>query len=110
MDDELKVVWWGAEGATGLFGPLVRFLLLTGARRSEAAKMAWSEIADGEWTLPAARNKAKVELARPLSTAAQECSTTCPGSGRRATCSPVMASGRSQASVIPSAYSTRRAA
>ena len=81
-DDELKVVWWAAEGATGPFGPLVRFLLLTGARRSEAAKMAWSEIADGEWTLPAARNKAKVELARPLSTAAQELLDNLPRIGK----------------------------
>ena len=49
---------------------LVRFLLLSGARRSEAAEMKWSELADGVWTLPAARNKTNVELVRPLSQAA----------------------------------------
>jgi integrase len=32
--------------------------------------MAWREIENGDWTLPAARNKAKVELIRPLSKSA----------------------------------------
>src|SRR5262249_22934421 len=44
-----------------------RFLLLTGARRTEASHMQWAEIASGDWTLPAARNKTKVDLVRPLS-------------------------------------------
>src|SRR5215211_5757819 len=66
-DDELRAVWQGAEGATGSFGAFVQFLLLTGARRSEAAAMMWGELAGADWTLPAARNKVKVDLIRPLS-------------------------------------------
>jgi integrase len=67
-DDELRAVW--RASAEGAYGAFVRFLLLTGARRSEAARIVPGEIADGVWTLPAERNKTKVELARPLSTAA----------------------------------------
>lgn len=55
-----------------MFAAFVRFLLLTSARRNEAAGMRWSEIANGDWTLPAARNKTGVELVRPLSVAAKE--------------------------------------
>jgi integrase len=70
-DDELRRVWKAAEpSGGGVFAAYLKFLLLTAARRSEAAGMIWSEIADGVWTLPAARNKTKVELARPLSRAA----------------------------------------
>jgi integrase len=69
-DDELRAIWRTAAGATGPFAALVQFLLLTCARRSEAAKMTRSEVVDREWTLPAARNKVKVELVRPLSPAA----------------------------------------
>ena len=68
-DDELIRVWRQAE-ANGVFGALVRFILLTAARLGEAADITWSEVADGDWTLPAARNKTKVELVRPLSRAA----------------------------------------
>jgi integrase len=51
----------------------VQFILLTLARRTEAARMTRNEV-DGnsfDWTLPAARNKTKVDLVRPLSKAAQ---------------------------------------
>ena len=68
-DDEIRAVW--ANG-NGVFGRFVKFLLLTGARRSEASEMTWAEIDDGNWTLPAARNKTKVDLVRPLSKAAQD--------------------------------------
>ena len=67
-DDELRRVWKAADRR--VFGPLLKFLLLTGARRGEAGAMTWDEVADGVWTLPAARNKTKQELARPLSRAA----------------------------------------
>jgi integrase len=66
-DHEIKAVWTAAETSTAPFARLVRFILLTGARRSEAAGMTWHEIEDGIWTLPAARNKTKVDLLRPLS-------------------------------------------
>src|SRR5262249_49507886 len=65
-DDEIRAVWAAAEGDTGPFGAFVRFILLTGARRSEAADMAWSELDDGIWTLPGSRNKTKGDLVRPL--------------------------------------------
>jgi integrase len=68
-DDEIRTVWAAAAGQ-GAFGRLVQFLLLTGARRSEAAAMPWSELDGGDWTLPGERNKTKLDLVRPLSEAA----------------------------------------
>jgi len=67
-DDELRAIWRAT--ADGAFGGLIRFLLLTAARRSEAAEIPWSEITEGVWTLPAARNKVRQDLVRPLSGAA----------------------------------------
>ena len=69
-DEELRCVWEAADA--GPFGCFVKFLLLTGARRGEAAAISRKEINGGEWTLPAARNKTKVDLVRPLSAAAQQ--------------------------------------
>ncbi len=63
-DDELRKVWATSDG---VFGAFVRFILLTAARRNEAAGMTWAEIDGRDWTLPAKRNKAKVDLVRPLS-------------------------------------------
>jgi integrase len=68
-DNEIREVWRASEGGN-TFDALVRFLLLTGARRSEAAGIAWAEITGNVWRLPAARNKGKVDLLRPLSKAA----------------------------------------
>jgi len=67
-DDELRKVW---RTTNGLYSAYVRFLLLTAARRNEASEMTWAEIEGGDWTLPAARNKTKVDLVRPLSRAAR---------------------------------------
>jgi integrase len=69
-DDELRRIWQATEHPS-LFHALVRFLLLTGARRDEARRLPWSEIIGMDWILPAARNKVKAELVRPLSEAAQ---------------------------------------
>jgi len=69
-DDELRVVWKTAARQPGAFPALIRFLLLTAGRRNEARNMTWAEIDGGDWTLPAARNKTKVDLVRPLSDAA----------------------------------------
>jgi integrase len=89
-DEEIRAIWRATETSTGagenvegstrglhtayasssVFAALVRFLLLTGARRSEASAMTWKEFDNGSWTLPAERNKTKVELVRPLSRAA----------------------------------------
>jgi integrase len=70
-DDELRAVWKAADADKGPFGPFVQFLLLTAARRNEAAEMERSELAGSDWTLPASRNKTKVDLVRPLSQAGQ---------------------------------------
>lgn len=69
-DDELRAIWTTAEDA-GAFGGLLRFLLLTGARVNEAARMTRAELTGELWTLPAERNKTKVVLERPLSGAAR---------------------------------------
>jgi integrase len=69
-DAELRAIW--RTNADLTLSAYISFLLLTAARRAEAAEMKWSEVADdGTWTLPASRNKTGVELVRPLSAAAQ---------------------------------------
>jgi integrase len=70
-DDELRRFWITAEQRNDTFSAFVRFLLLTACRREEARELTWNEVKDGRWLLPAARNKVKVDLLRPLSTAAQ---------------------------------------
>jgi integrase len=67
-DDELKKIWRAADGAG--YEAFVRFLLLTTARRAEAAGLRWDEIENGIWTLPASRSKTETEVVRPLSKAA----------------------------------------
>jgi integrase len=73
-DNELRAVWRAAESHPGPFGALVRFLLLTGARRSEASAMTWGEVSGSDWHLPPERNKVgrkmNESLIRPLSPAA----------------------------------------
>jgi integrase len=69
-DDELRAIWTATAGE-GAFDRLIRFLLLTGARRTEASAMTWSELHGADWTLPGSRNKTKVDLLRPISEAAQ---------------------------------------
>jgi integrase len=69
-DDEIRALW-AATTDNSTFSALVRFLLLTGARRGEVAGMKRDEVdPDGVWTLPASRSKTKTEIARPLSKAA----------------------------------------
>jgi integrase len=63
-DDEIRRVWAAADRYT-------RFLLVTAARRNEAAGIRWKEIDGADWILPAARNgKTGLDLVRPLSQAA----------------------------------------
>jgi integrase len=70
-DGELRAVWIAA-GEAGVYGQLIRYLLLTGARLREAASMTWDEVGNDDiWELPKSRNKVKTQpLARPLSKAA----------------------------------------
>jgi integrase len=81
-DDEIRALLRAVEAKRGPFGAFVTFLLLTGARKSEAAQMPWDEIKDGVWLLPAARNKVKRDLARPLSAATQKLIDGLPKLGR----------------------------
>jgi integrase len=68
-DDELHAIWKATERDKPALA-FIRFLLLTGCRRSEAAGLRWDEIHGDVWDLPAARNKTKLDLQRPLSRAA----------------------------------------
>jgi integrase len=78
-DDELRQVWQAAgDERIGLYGQVVRFMILTGARVAEASGLRRSEIVtvreDGcdiiAWRLPPSRSKNKREVVRPLSKAA----------------------------------------
>jgi integrase len=78
FDDELRRVWHAAGGA-GVYGALLKFLLLTSARLREASDMAWAEVdAEGTWELPARRNKTGQPLTRPLPKAALDLLATLP--------------------------------
>ena len=71
-DGELRAIWAAtADGSP--YSSLIRFLLLTAARRDEARAMKWGEVGeDGIWELPAARSKTKTPVFRPLSEKALE--------------------------------------
>jgi integrase len=75
-DDEIRAVWKAAERP---FGQLVKFILLTGARRAEAALMERKELIGSDWTLPASRNKTGLDLLRPLSPQAMAVLPSAPG-------------------------------
>ncbi|MGA8650687.1 MAG: tyrosine-type recombinase/integrase [Xanthobacteraceae bacterium] len=68
VDGEIAALWVACDGDP-IFGAAIRAMLLTGARRSEIAQMAWAEIdADTRvWTLPAERSKNKKAHVVPLS-------------------------------------------
>src|SRR6266581_1328593 len=87
-DDELRAVWKAASDGEGPFPAFVKFLLLTAARRNEAARMTWNEIGEADWTLPAGRNKTKLDLVRPLSKAARVVLETQPKTCRYVFTSP----------------------
>jgi integrase len=65
-DDELRLIWRGCE-ALPVFGPMLKFILLTATRRYEAGKARWAEIDGAEWVIPAARYKTNIEHVIPLS-------------------------------------------
>lgn len=70
-DAELRRLW-EATATIHPHGDLVRFVLLTGARRSEVHGMRWSEIdmATKVWRIPSSRYKSKQDHIVPLSSAA----------------------------------------
>ena len=59
-DDELRSVWRAVGELGGPWSPIFKLLVLTAARRSEVAGMAWSELDPDRrsWVKPAARTKA----------------------------------------------------
>ncbi|MEO5706988.1 MAG: site-specific integrase [Alteraurantiacibacter sp.] len=67
-DWELALVWEGAGRIGKPFGPMVRLLILTGARREEVAGIGWAELREAEavWHLPAERAKNGNALDLPL--------------------------------------------
>jgi len=73
---ELRTLWAACEREGYPWGELLRFLLLTGARRSEAAEARWAELdsagAPTVWTIPAERSKNGKPHRVPLSQPARE--------------------------------------
>lgn len=69
-DDELRAVWQAAEAFPGVYGSVIRFILLTATRRGEAARMMRQELVGDDWIIPARRMKGKQEHVVPLSKSA----------------------------------------
>jgi hypothetical protein len=70
-DTEIRTLWKSTQELPVPLGQYVRFLLLTGCRRSEAAGATWSEFQSDEWTIPAHRHKSKADATVALSAAAK---------------------------------------
>jgi integrase len=73
-DDELRGVWAAADATPYPYGPLLKLLILTGARLSEIAKASTGEIDDEAATLtvPTDRMKMKIAHVIPLTTTAMK--------------------------------------
>jgi len=69
-DDELRAVWKTADELNTPFARMLQFILLTGVRRNEAARMSRGELNGVEWVIPAARFKGKRDFLVPLTPAA----------------------------------------
>jgi integrase len=69
-DAELRAVWKACDDDQ--FGRITRLLILLGSRRQEVGGMAWSELDDGTWTLPAERAKNRRAHTIALPPAARE--------------------------------------
>ena len=70
--EEIKIVWGALDGLGYPWGPLYKFLLVTGQRRGEVAGMRWSEINGEGWKLPGERAKKGKGHLVPLSSLARE--------------------------------------
>ena len=68
-DAELRAAWQATDKLTYPYGPLLKLLMLTGARRSEVSEAAWSEfdLTKKLWSIPAERMKADGAHIVPLS-------------------------------------------
>jgi integrase len=56
-EDEIRSLWAALDSVGGPVCAAIRVLLLTGQRRSEVARMSWSEIDGNTWVLAAPRTK-----------------------------------------------------
>jgi integrase len=67
-DHEIPILWKAADAEGWPFGPYLQTLLLTGQRRTETAKMCWSDVdlEVGMWTIPAADTKSGRQHHVPL--------------------------------------------
>jgi integrase len=73
-DQELRAFWTATGTLPAPIGDVFRLLLLSAGRAREVSNMRRAELdlAHRIWTLPASRNKAKVDLERPLGPLAWE--------------------------------------
>ena len=69
-DDELIAIWDASDILSFPFGPAIRMLILTGARRSEVGGLRWDEISGDVITLGGSRTKSGTPHTIPLSTTA----------------------------------------
>jgi integrase len=70
---ELPAFWQSLASDTSHGARMLRFIILTAARFSEAANMGPAEVKGNLWTVPASRMKAGKAHAVPLTTAALAC-------------------------------------
>jgi integrase len=82
LKDELRAVWTAAEASGGAFDRYVQFVLLTAARRMEAANMTRTELNGADWLIPASRMKSKQDHLVPLSGKAAEILSKLPTIGK----------------------------
>jgi integrase len=82
---EIASVWHAADQIDDDFAVMVKLLLLTGQRRSEASGMRWDELDVDKrvWTIPAARCKNGRQHSVPLSRQAWELIVARPRNGER---------------------------
>ena len=71
-DDELFAFWRATGRMRYPVGPVYRFLLLTGLRLNEAARLSWPEIHGDHAIIPAERMKSAREHLVPFSSAAAQ--------------------------------------
>jgi site-specific recombinase XerD len=56
-DKEIREFWAATRAVPPVFRDFCRFLLLTGARRNEAAQMTFDQLVNGAWACPAVATK-----------------------------------------------------
>jgi hypothetical protein len=83
IDPELATVWKAADKIGWPFGPAIRLLAYTAARREEVGALLWSEIHDNEIRLPGERSKSGEPRIIPLSPPAVELIRGLPRTGER---------------------------